>query len=254
MRFDVLSIFPEMMACVTDHGVVGRAFEEGVVSLQLWNPRDFAQDLRRTVDDRTYGGGPGMVMMTGPLEAALQASKISLQTSSEPNTHAPGPVILLSPQGRVFNQGIANELANLQQITLVCGRYEAVDQRFIDRQVDYQLSLGDFVISGGEFAAMAVIDAVVRLLPGVLGDELSATQDSFMEGVLDHPHYTRPEIYENLCVPDVLLGGHHAKIMDWRRQRSLELTLKRRPDLIEAARANGLLNQDDELFLKKLSE
>ena len=224
MRFDVLSIFPEMMACVTEHGVVGRAFEEGVVSLQLWNPRDFTQDLRRTVDDRAYGGGPGMVMMTGPLEAALQASKISLQASSEPNTHESGPVILLSPQGRVFNQGIANELANLQQITLVCGRYEAVDQRFIDRQVDYQLSLGDFVISGGEFAAMAVIDAVVRLLPGVLGDELSATQDSFMKGVLDHPHYTRPENYENFLVPSVLLSGHHAKIENWRRFEALKAT------------------------------
>ena len=225
MRFDVLSIFPEMMACVTEHGVVGRAFEEGVVSLHLWNPRDFTQDLRRTVDDRAYGGGPGMVMMTGPLEAALQASKISLQTSSETNTHEPGPVILLSPQGRVFNQGIANELANLQQITLVCGRYEAVDQRFIDRQVDYQLSLGDFVISGGEFAAMAVIDAVVRLLPGVLGDELSATQDSFMKGVLDHPHYTRPENYENFLVPSVLLSGHHAKIESWRRFEALKANI-----------------------------
>ena len=252
MRFDVLSIFPEMMACVTDHGVVGRAFEEGVVSLQLWNPRDFAQDLRRTVDDRTYGGGPGMVMMTGPLEAALQASKISLQTSSEPNTHAPGPVILLSPQGRVFNQGIANELANLQQITLVCGRYEAVDQRFIDRQVDYQLSLGDFVISGGEFAAMAVIDAVVRLLPGVLGDELSATQDSFMKGVLDHPHYTRPENYENFLVPSVLLSGHHAKIESWRRFEALKATQRLRPDLIISARSHGLLSNQDELFLAQL--
>ena len=252
MRFDVLSIFPEMVACVKEHGVVGRAFEEGVVSLQLWNPRDFTQDLRRTVDDRAYGGGPGMVMMTGPLEAALQASKISLQTSSEPNTHESGPVILLSPQGRVFNQGIANELANLQQITLVCGRYEAVDQRFIDRQVDYQLSLGDFVISGGEFAAMSVIDAVVRLLPGVLGDELSATQDSFMQGVLDHPHYTRPENYENFLVPSVLLSGHHAKIESWRRFEALKATQRLRPDLIISARSHGLLSNQDELFLAQL--
>jgi tRNA (guanine37-N1)-methyltransferase len=163
-----------------------------------------------------------------------------------------GPICMLSPQGKPFSQKIAKDIVNYGNLSLICGRYEAVDQRFIERNVDLELSIGDFVVSGGEIPAMVLMDAVIRLIPGVLGDDDSADQDSFMNGLLDYPHYTRPEVYENLSVPDVLLGGHHAKIADWRRQRSLELTFKRRPDLINLARENGLLNQDDELFISSL--
>jgi tRNA (guanine37-N1)-methyltransferase len=249
MHFDVVTLFPEMFTALTKSGVTGRACEQRLTTVSTWNIRDFCEDSRKTVDDRAYGGGPGMVMLIKPLEdtlAAIRNSHHKAQISS-------GPVCLLSPQGKVFSQKLATDMLKYSNLTLICGRYEAVDQRFIDRNIDFELSIGDFVLSGGEIPAMAIMDAMIRLIPGVLGDENSALQDSFVNGLLDHPHYTRPEIYENLCVPDVLLGGHHAKILDWRRQMSLELTLKRRPDLIEAARANGLLNQDDELFLKKLS-
>ena len=196
-----------------------------------------------------YGGGPGMVMMVKPLEDTLVAVKESYKRKGI----QPGPVCLMSPQGKPFSQKLAKDIIRYGQITLICGRYEAIDQRFIDRNVDFELSIGDYVLSGGELPAMVVMDAVIRLIPGVLGDEDSAIQDSFVNGLLDHPHYTRPEIYENLSVPEVLLGGHHAKIADWRRQRSLELTYKRRPDLIVKARENGLLSSEDELFLKTLS-
>jgi tRNA (guanine37-N1)-methyltransferase len=185
-----------------------------------------------------------MVMMADPLEKTLQTIK------KEQAGH--GPVILLSPQGKTFNQDMAAELLKHEQITMVCGRYEAVDQRFIDRNVDLEISLGDFVLSGGEIAAMAIIDAMVRLIPGVLGDKDSALQDSFMDGLLDCPHYTRPEIYENSAVPGVLLGGNHAIIEGWRREQSLLATQLRRPDLIEAARKKGLLSSKDELFLKNI--
>ena len=248
MRFDLVTIFPEMFSALTSWGITGRAFEQGLASIHTWNPRDFTQDARRTVDDRAYGGGPGMVMMAKPLDDALDAVAKDQEKSAKK-----GPVILLSPQGERFTQKKAKYIKDLGVVTLLCGRYEAIDQRLVERRVDEELSLGDFVVSGGELPAMTMMDAVIRLIPGALGDGESAIQDSFINGLLDHPHYTRPEIYENLSVPDVLLGGHHAKILDWRRQRSLELTLKRRPDLIEAARAKGLLNQDDELFLKKLS-
>ena len=249
MRFDVITLFPELFAPFKSAGINRRAFESGAVELNLWQLRDYAEGTYRRVDVRPFGGGPGMVMLIKPLEdtlAAIRNSHHKAQISS-------GPVCLLSPQGKVFSQKLATDMLKYSNLTLICGRYEAVDQRFIDRNIDFELSIGDFVLSGGEIPAMAIMDAMIRLIPGVLGDENSALQDSFVNGLLDHPHYTRPEIYENLCVPDVLLGGHHAKILDWRRQRSLELTLKRRPDLIEAARAKGLLNQDDELFLKKLS-
>lgn len=253
MRFDVLTIFPEMFDALTSYGVTSRAITRGLVALKCWNPRDYASDARKTVDDRAYGGGPGMVMMVKPLEDTLKAVKEDLNAQS---TQA-GPVILLSPQGRVFNQEVAQELSKLDQMTLVCGRYEAVDQRFIDRNVDFELSIGDFVVSGGEIPAMAVMDALIRLVPGALGDEDSALQDSFsggLEGLLDCPHYTRPENYENFFVPDVLLGGHHAKILDWRRKQSLQTTLKRRPDLIEKARSNGLLSQEELTYLANLKD
>ena len=248
MRFDVVTLFPEMFSALTQWGVTGRACEQSLVSVHLWNPRDFCSDSRKTVDDRAYGGGPGMVMMAKPLEDTLRWVKAAHQAAGLKT----GPVCLLAPQGERFSQKIASNILDYGNMSFICGRYEAVDQRFIERNVDIQLSIGDFVLSGGEIPAMAVMDAVIRLIPGALGDEESAAQDSFMNGLLDYPHYTRPEIYENLSVPDVLLGGHHAKIADWRRQKSLELTFKLRPDLIESARANGLLSREDEQFLRTL--
>jgi tRNA (guanine37-N1)-methyltransferase len=242
--FDVMTIFPEMFDIIHAGGVVGRALEKQLFKLNTWNPRDYTTDNRKTVDDRAYGGGPGMVMMVEPLEKTLQAIK-ALQGNA-------GLVVLLSPQGKVFNQDLAQDLLSHEQITMICGRYEAVDQRFIDRNVDLEISLGDFVLSGGEIAAMAIIDTMARLIPGVLGDKDSALQDSFMEGLLDHPHYTRPENYENSFVPGVLLGGNHAIIEGWRREQSLLATQKSRPDLIEVARKKGLLSKKDELFLKSI--
>lgn len=243
-HFDIITIFPEMFEIIHSGGVVGRALDKQLFELKTWNPRDYTTDNRKTVDDRAYGGGPGMVMMVEPLEKTLAAIKQS-------HTQV-GPVILLSPQGKTFNQQMAADLLQNEQLSFVCGRYEAIDQRFIDRNVDLEISLGDFVLSGGEIAAMAIIDAMVRLIPGVLGDKDSALQDSFMDGLLDCPHYTRPEIYENSVVPGVLLGGNHAIIEGWRREQSLLATQKSRPDLIEAARKKGLLSKKDELFLKQI--
>jgi len=248
MRFDVVTLFPEMFTALTQWGITGRACEQSLTSVHLWNPRDFCSDARKTVDDRAYGGGPGMVMMAKPLEDTVAGLKAAHQAANIKT----GPVCLLAPQGERFSQKMAMDILNHGNFNFICGRYEAVDQRFIKRNVDFQLSIGDFVLSGGEIPAMAVMDAVIRLIPGALGDDESAAQDSFINGLLDHPHYTRPEIYENLSVPDVLLGGHHAKIADWRRQKSLELTLRLRPDLIESARANGLLTREDEQFLRTL--
>jgi len=187
-------------------------------------------------------------MMAKPLEDTVAGIHVAHQAAGIKS----GPVCLLAPQGERFSQKIAADLLNAGNLSFVCGRYEAIDQRFVDRNIDLQLSLGDFVLSGGEIPAMAMMDAMIRLIPGALGDGESAAQDSFMNGLLDYPHYTRPEIYENLSVPDVLLGGHHAKIADWRRQKSLELTFRLRPDLIETARATGLLTQEDEQFLRSL--
>ncbi|MBT8516478.1 tRNA (guanosine(37)-N1)-methyltransferase TrmD [Polynucleobacter paneuropaeus] len=248
MRFDVLTIFPEMFSALTQWGVTGRACEQDLAQVKLWNPRDYSIDSRKTVDDRAYGGGPGMVMMVKPLEDTVNAIKADHRAQNLSS----GPVCLLAPQGERFSQKLASDLLKRSNLTLICGRYEAIDQRFVDRNVDLQISLGDFVVSGGEIPAMAIMDALIRLIPGALGDDESALQDSFMNGLLDYPHYTRPEIYENLSVPDVLLGGYHAKIADWRRQKSLELTLRIRPDLIELARANGLLSREDERFLQDL--
>jgi len=249
MRFDVVSIFPEMFSALTQWGITGRACEQRLTTVSLWNPRDFSTDSRKTVDDRAYGGGPGMVMMAKPLEDTVEAIQLQHQLLGIRS----GPVCLLAPQGKPFSQQIAADILSYGNLTLICGRYEAVDQRFIERKVDLQLSLGDFVLSGGEIPAMAMMDAVIRLIPGALGDQESAAQDSFMNGLLDYPHYTRPEIVGNLSVPDVLLGGHHAKIMGWRRQQSLALTKRLRPDLIESARAKGLLSQEDEQFLRSLA-
>lgn len=245
MRFDVVSLFPDMFSVVRDNGVTGRAHAQGLWSLHAWNPRDYTHDVHRTVDDRPYGGGPGMVMLAHPLECAVSQAQ-----ADRGDTHT--PVVLMSPAGKTFNQDHAHELASGSGAIFVCGRYEGIDQRFIDRRVTHELSLGDFVLSGGEIPAIAIIDAVVRLLPGVLGHDRSASQDSFnteLTGLLDSPHYTRPEHYEGAAVPDVLLSGNHAHIASWRRQQSLILTLQRRPELIRAARRAGLLSRTDEAFI-----
>lgn len=248
MEFDVVTLFPEMFDALTLHGITRRAFEQQQVGLHLWNPRDFTSDKHRTVDDRPYGGGPGMVMMAAPLEAAITAAKARQLQAGIPTSHT----IYLSPQGAPLNHRKVKQLADEPGLVLLCGRYEAVDQRLIDRCVDEEISLGDFVLSGGELPAMALMDAVIRLLPGVLNDDASAVEDSFVNGLLDCPHYTRPEVYEGDPVPAVLLGGHHAEIAKWRREQALTETVRKRPELIVAARAQGLLSKADEALLKKL--
>lgn len=250
MQFDVVTLLPEMFAALTASGITRRAFEQKRVGLSLWNPRDFTSDRHRTVDDRPYGGGPGMVMMAAPLEAAITMARERQQQAGLPRPR----VIYLSPQGAPLTHRKALQLADEPGLVLLCGRYEAVDQRLLDRCVDEEISLGDFVLSGGELPAMALMDAVIRLLPGVLNDDASAVEDSFVNGLLDCPHYTRPEVYEGTAVPDVLLGGHHAEIAKWRREKSLEATLAKRPELIAQAREQGLLSKADEAVLKKLQQ
>jgi len=250
MQFDVVSLFPEMFAALTQSGVTRRAFEQERWGLTLWNPRDFTTDRHRTVDDRPYGGGPGMVMLAKPLEATINAAKARQVERGLP----PPRVVFMSPQGKPLTHERVVALKDEPGLVILCGRYEAVDQRLLDRVVDEEISLGDFVLSGGELPAMALMDAVVRLLPGVLGDDASAVEDSFVNGLLDSPHYTRPEVYEDLPVPPVLMGGNHAEITKWRRQRMLEATLKKRPELLEGARQAGRLTAADEKFLATLSQ
>lgn len=245
MRFDVISLFPDLFAAVRDHGVTGRAHAAGLWELGLWNPRDYTRDVHRTVDDRPYGGGPGMVMLAEPLFEAVNHARVGRDDQA--------PVILMSPAGRRFDHALARELADSPGAIVVCGRYEGVDQRFIDRCVTHQVSLGDFVMSGGEIPAMAIIDSVLRLVPGVLGHGDSAAQDSFaseLTGLLDSPHYTRPECWRGDTVPAPLLSGHHARIAQWRREQSLRLTAQQRPELIQAARRAGLLSAEDEALLR----
>ncbi|WP_332860680.1 tRNA (guanosine(37)-N1)-methyltransferase TrmD [Janthinobacterium svalbardensis] len=248
MQFDVVTLFPEMFAALTQSGVTRRAFEQGKCGLSLWNPRDFTTDNHRTVDDRPYGGGPGMVMMARPLEATINAAK---QRQADLGLAAPR-VVFMSPQGRPLTHARVTQLKAEPGLVILCGRYEAVDQRLLDRCVDEEISVGDFVLSGGELPAMALMDAVIRLLPGVLNTEASAIEDSFVNGLLDSPHYTRPETYEGMAVPPVLMGGNHAEIVKWRRQRMLEATATKRPDLLVSARAAGLLSKTDEKFLASL--
>ena len=249
MQFDVVSLFPEMFAALTQSGVTRRAFEQERWGLNLWNPRDFTQDRHRTVDDRPYGGGPGMVMLAKPLEATINAAK-----ARQVELGLPAPrVVFMSPQGKPLTHERVMALKDEPGLVILCGRYEAVDQRLLDRVVDEEISLGDFVLSGGELPAMALMDAVVRQLPGVLGDDASAVEDSFVNGLLDSPHYTRPEVYEGVPVPPVLMGGNHAEITKWRRQRMLEATAKKRPELLDAARKAGRLTAADEKFLATLS-
>ncbi len=225
MQFDCVTLFPSMFSAVTEQGIVGRAYADRRWSLDTWNPRDFTTDNHRTVDDRPYGGGPGMVMMAGPLEAAVRAAQ-----ARDPKL--PAHVAVLSPQGRLLSHEIVVRLAGHPRLVIVCGRYEGIDERLIGRVVDEEISIGDYVLSGGELAAMVLIDAIVRQLPGVLGAMESALEDSFVNGLLDYPHFTRPEVYEGEAVPDVLLSGHHAAIARWRLKQSLGRTWLRRPDLL----------------------
>jgi len=243
MQIAVVSLFPEMVGQIAEYGVVGRAKERQLLNLQCQNPRDYATDAHRTVDDRPYGGGPGMVLKYEPTAKAIHAAKEALPAGS--------PVVCLSPQGRVFDQAAAQRYASLPGMVLLAGRYEGIDERLIDREVDEELSLGDFVLSGGEIAAMAVIDAVARLLPGVLGDEESAVQDSFMQGLLDHPHYTRPESIDGQKVPAVLLSGDHARIARWRYKQALGRSYLRRPDMV---RKLELSNDQQKLLDEFLKE
>jgi tRNA (guanine37-N1)-methyltransferase len=240
-QFDVVTLFPEMFESVTGSGVTGRARERKLYELVLWNPRSFAAGSYRTVDDRPYGGGPGMVMMAEPLEKALTAARQRQKSAGVTRART----VYLSPQGRPLEHRRVMEYAALQGLTLLAGRYEGVDERLIARAVDEEISIGDYVLTGGELAAMVVIDAVVRQLPGALGDADSAGQDSFADGLLDCPHYTRPEVYEGIAVPPVLLSGNHAEIARWRLKQALGRTWRRRPELLEK---RGLSDEERKLL------
>lgn len=250
MRFDVITLFPDVFDPFLRCGVNRRAFESGPLTVRLWNPRDFAEGNYRRVDDRPFGGGPGMVMLAEPLALCLQA--IRADRSEAQGQRA--PVVLFSPLGQRLDHAMAVSYSQCAGAVLVCGRYEGIDQRFIDAFVDRQISLGDFVLSGGEVAAMALLDAVARLLPGVLGDEGSHQQDSFnpeIDGLLDSPHYTRPELWRDMPVPPALMSGHHARIDRWRREQRLDLTRRFRPDLLAQAREAGRLSVEDEAWLRQ---
>jgi tRNA (guanine37-N1)-methyltransferase len=243
LRFDVVTLFPEMFAAVTGAGISRRALERGLWQLSAWNPRDCAENAYRTVDDRPFGGGPGMLMMAGPLEKAIAAAKAA---------RGGGKVIYFSPQGRTLTHERVCELAATEGAILLCGRYEGVDERLIGRCVDEEISLGDFVLSGGELAAMALIDACVRQLPGALNDDASAVEESFVAGLLDCPHYTRPEVYEGMAVPEVLLSGHHEKIRRWRLKMSLARTRERRPELFANWLAHRTLSAEEAQLLREI--
>ncbi|WP_341503289.1 tRNA (guanosine(37)-N1)-methyltransferase TrmD [Gallaecimonas sp. GXIMD4217] len=225
MWLGVITLFPEMFRALTEHGVTGRAINNGTLTLQCWNPRDFTHDRHQTVDDRPYGGGPGMLMKVQPLKDAIAAAKAAAGAQAK--------VVYLSPQGRKLDQQGVRKLARAEKLVLVCGRYEGIDERVIESLVDEEWSIGDYVLSGGELPAMVLIDAVSRLVPGVLGHELSAEEDSFAQGLLDCPHYTRPEELDGMKVPDVLTGGDHEAIRQWRLKQALGRTWQRRPDLLE---------------------
>jgi len=224
MRFDVVTLFPEMVENVAKVGILGRAIKNGLIQLKCWNPRDYTQDKHRTVDDRPYGGGPGMLMKVEPLRDAIHSAREAAGQKAR--------VIYLSPQGRTLTQSDVKSLSQEQGFIFIAGRYEGIDERIIESEVDEEWSIGDYVLSGGELPALVIIDAVARMIPGVLGDENSATQDSFMDGLLDYPHYTRPEEIEGQCVPEVLLGGNHKVIEQWRMKQALGRTWLRRPELL----------------------
>lgn len=244
MRFDVVTLFPELLAPFMEAGVARRAYASGQIELKLWNLRDFAEGNYRRVDDRPFGGGPGMVMLAEPLARCLQAIQAERADAA--------PVVLFSPIGAVLNHAAVERWSAGEGAVLICGRYEGIDQRFIDAHVTHQISLGDFVLSGGEIAALALLDAVARLQPGVLNDEGSHQADSFnpaVDGLLDCPHYTRPEEWAGQRVPAELMSGHHAQIERWRREQRLALTARLRPELVEAARRSNALTPQDERFL-----
>ena len=251
MRFDIITLFPELFAPFLTSGVTRRAYESGCVDVRLWNPRDFADGHYRRVDDRPFGGGPGMVMLGEPLARCLE----TIQNERVAQADVLAPVLLFSPTGQTLTHGVVQAWSDSAGAVMVCGRYEGLDQRFIERYVDHQISLGDFVLSGGEIAAMALLDSVARLQPGVLNQEGSHQFDSFnpsLDGLLDCPHYTRPETWRDTSVPRVLMSGNHALIQQWRREQSLQLTAKGRPDLLLRARASGKLTSRDETFLQPL--
>ncbi|MDH3870610.1 MAG: tRNA (guanosine(37)-N1)-methyltransferase TrmD [Gammaproteobacteria bacterium] len=224
-RIDVVTLFPEMIRAQSDYGIQGRAIKLGLLELVTWNPRDYSRDRHRAVDDRPYGGGPGMVMQVQPLRDAIRAARAAAGAA---------PVVYLSPQGQRLTQPRVRELAGLERLILVAGRYEGIDERVIETEVDAELSIGDYVLSGGELPVLVLVDAITRMLPGALGDADSAQQDSFMDGLLDYPHYTRPEAVDGQRVPAILLGGNHADIHRWRQKQALGRTWQRRPDLLEA--------------------
>lgn len=248
MDVEVVTIFPEMVEHAARFGVTGRAIERGIWRLRCWNPRDFASDAYRRVDDRPFGGGPGMVMLAEPLAACLAA--MHARRAGEGRARA--RVLHLSPRGAPLTQARVAGIAREPAVALLCGRYEAVDQRLLDAEVDEEVSIGDFVVSGGEVPALALVDAAVRLLPGVTNDAESVRCDSFSDGLLEGPHYTRPEVFGGVPVPPVLLSGHHARIARWRREQALRETARRRPDLIERARRDGRLSAADEALLRDL--
>jgi tRNA (guanine37-N1)-methyltransferase len=250
MRFDVITLFAPMFEAITGHGITRRAHELALWQLAAWNPRDFTTDNHRTVDDRPFGGGPGMVMMAEPLAQAVDAAKAAQQTAGCVRTR----VIALAASGTPLTDARVRRMAEEDAgLVIVCGRYEGIDQRFVERYVDEEISIGDFVLSGGEVAAMALIDAVVRHLPGAM-KELSAADESFAVGLLDGPQYTRPDNWRGMDVPSVLLSGHHADIARWRRVQALYATARRRPELIEAARRQGLLSREDEEVLREFAQ
>ena len=242
-HFDVITIFPEMFDAVADHGITRRALDEGRFELKTWDPRDFTQDNYRRVDDRPYGGGPGMVMLPGPLEASIEAAMSRQKEAGVSRPH----VVLMSPQGERLGEGLVNELASKEGLVVIAGRYEGVDERLVERVVDREVSIGDYVTSGGELPAMVMIDCIVRRLPGSLNDAESASQDSFSAGLLDWPHYTRPEEWKGAKVPDVLLSGNHAAIARWRRKQALGRTWQRRPDLLD----EKALSREDRQLLEE---
>lgn len=241
MWIGVITLFPEMFKAITEFGVTSRAIKRELLQLHCWNPRDFTHDRHKTVDDRPYGGGPGMLMMVQPLRDAIQAAKAEAGDDAK--------VIYLSPQGRKLNQAGVEQLAKNQKMILVCGRYEGIDERVIETEIDEEWSIGDYVLTGGELPAMTLIDAVARFVPGVLGKQASAEEDSFVDGLLDCPHYTRPEVLDGLVVPPVLMSGNHEEIRKWRLKQSLQRTWLRRPELLE-----GLALTDEQRLLLKQAQ
>jgi tRNA (guanine37-N1)-methyltransferase len=265
LRIDVITIFPEMFDALIEHGISGRAAERALFQLHRWNPRDLTEDAYRRIDDRPFGGGPGMVMLAEPLartldmiaeaQAAMEREAPPSQAEAEAETDSKKvPVIYLSPRGAPLTQQRVCELAHLPALTLLCGRYEGVDERLLQSRVDEEIAIGDFVVSGGELPAMMLIDALVRWLPGAVQDPASVQEDSFTRGLLDCPHYTRPDDWRGLRVPEVLLGGHHERIREWRRQQALLTTQQRRPELVASARKQGWFDSADERTLSRIGD